>query len=436
MPDNTSNGYEHWSCKQREQEKYSLAEKDIRRWYQRDIDQITHSTGFRKLQQKSQLLSEKDPRSRSRMIHTIEVSRIATEISEKLNVSKELTEAICYAHDIATAPYGFIGNQYLHEKAKCNFSHEHAGALQLLKLTKKRINEDDEDLIESMEEVISGSTNLPMVNVKGSPFPLYVSKETYNSGSDEEIKYFVHHISPEIIDGVMNHGRDGVPNTIEGQIVQIADNIAYLSQDIEDLLSTKIITSRDFSQNSNKPLKYSINGIDTEKKWEDIDISPFSSLKDAFNKTRGRRVAALVNRFVQYNLHSLEEYNIKKRHSALLSKEIPILQIDDGMQAVIDFIWYYIESKYNDALIQTSNNIQRQKMEELWTILNDSRFINKNQSFKDFMKELSASSLFSSFSNEWKCAFFISHLSYTEVDLILDSFHERNFTFDLDIKEL
>ena len=99
-----SKNFSEWSCLEREKQHYSMANHDIRRWYQRDIDQITHSTCFRKLQRKSQLLSEKDPRSRSRLIHTIEVSRIAMEISEKLGLSKALTEAICLAHDIGTSP--------------------------------------------------------------------------------------------------------------------------------------------------------------------------------------------------------------------------------------------------------------------------------------------------------------------------------------------
>lgn len=426
-----------WSCLDREKEKYSLGEKDIRRWYQRDIDQITHSTAFRKLQQKSQLLSEKDPRSRSRMIHTIEVSRIATEISEKLNVSKELTEAICFAHDIATAPYGFVGNQYLIDKVKGDFTHEYAGALQLLRLSKKKVSEDDEDLINQIDNaMLENDTGMPRVNVKGSPFSLYASKETYISEGEEEVTYYIHHISPEIIDGVMNHGNRGVPNTIEGQIVQIADNIAYLSQDIEDLLSTKIISEQEFKRYANnKAIKYKDHGVDKELLWSEIN-EELGDLKDTFNKSRGRRVAALVNRFVEYNLRFIIDYSVDKRHSELLEKEIPILKIDEDMQVVINFIWSYIESKYNDPLIQTSNNIQRQKMEELWTILNDKRFIEKNQSYKNFMKELSASSIFKSFSDDWKRAFFISHLSYTEVDLILDSFHERNFTFDLDIKEI
>lgn len=247
--------FEKWSCKDREKERYRLGDSDIRRWYQRDIDQITHSTGFRKLQYKSQLLSEKDPRSRSRMIHTIEVSRIATEICEKLNVSKELSEAISYAHDIATAPYGHIGNTYLSSKVGRHFSHEQSGALQLMNLSKKRVDIDEVTAL--IEENINKKGSKAAMKVEGCPFKLFVSRNTYKRSAREQVtEYYIHHISPEIIDGVVCHGEGCRAGTLEGQIVQMADNIAYLSQDIEDLLSTKIINSIDFTKYSAKKLKY------------------------------------------------------------------------------------------------------------------------------------------------------------------------------------
>lgn len=240
--------FSEWGCKEREKEIYTLGNSDIRRWYQRDIDQITHSTCFRKLQRKSQLLSEKDPRSRSRMIHTIEVSRIAMEISEKLGLSKELTEAICLAHDIGTSPYGYIGNSFLEEHAKEPFSHEKAGAYMLLGISQK--NTEDEKLTSEIEEKVDESTKEFSVQVDIDAFPkkLYASKIEEN----EEPQYFLHHISPEIIDGVLNHGNSGQPNTLEGQVVKFADNIAYLSQDIEDLISTHLIQKTKYSQHSAK----------------------------------------------------------------------------------------------------------------------------------------------------------------------------------------
>lgn len=237
------NNFSEWSCKEREHEGYSLGSHDIRRWYQRDIDQITHSTCFRKLQRKSQLLSEKDPRSRSRLIHTIEVSRIAMEISEKLGLSKELTEAICLAHDIGTSPYGYIGNSFLKGRAKSDFSHEMAGAYMLLKVSQKSSEEYDAEIESLIEE--AGFRGIAQISIPVFPYSLYVSKI---SDGKSDPQYYLHHISPEIVDGVLNHGDSGQPSTLEGQVVRFADNIAYLSQDIEDLITTKIVSKTAFTK--------------------------------------------------------------------------------------------------------------------------------------------------------------------------------------------
>lgn len=435
--DNKNNiNFKGWSCLNREKRAYSLGNSDIRRWYQRDIDQITHSTCFRKLQRKSQLLSEKDPRSRSRLIHTIEVSRIAMEISEKLGLSKELTEAICLAHDIGTSSYGYIGNDFLMEHAKQDFSHEMAGALMLLMISEKAT--DDEEYTNEIEALVEDANFSGKAEIKIPTFPnrLYVSRDIYRKKPGVKnpcVKYYTHHISPEIIDGVFNHGEVGVPNTLEGQVVRFADNIAYLSQDIEDLFTTDILEPRIYTKHASE--NTSLKLCKQSMSWRDIDSDEMPSLKDAFNENRGRRIAAFVSRFVAYNLKQLSSSKLKTRSSEILQKEIPILECDQGMQFVINYIWKFIERNYSHPLIQTSNAIQKKKMEQLWEIISNGRsgFPDKNPSYLKFMEKANSCSLFKKCGSEWKIAFFISHLSWFDVDLILDSYHERNNTFELDI---
>ena len=313
--------FDDWSCKARENRSFPLDENEIRRWYQKDIDQITHSIGFRKMQRKSQLLSEKDPRSRSRMIHTIEVSRIATEISEQLHLSKELTEAICLSHDIGTSPYGFIGNSFLSEKTSSKFSHETVGSIILLMLSKKPVDlhvdrvKIENLLTEINNEKEKGNSKakrslFPSLSFKGLDFPLYVSKKSTNDENDKpKNEYYMHTMSPEIIDGVLNHGASGKPQTLEGQVVQFADNIAYLSQDIEDLLTTNIIDETAFtkiSQQNGTLCCITKNGKEFRRSWDYIDKQLDSvSLRDVFSESRGKRIAVLVKRFVEYNLRQL-----------------------------------------------------------------------------------------------------------------------------------
>lgn len=447
--------FQPWSCVSRESAQYKLgAPTDRRRWYQRDIDQITHSTGFRKLQRKSQLLSEKDSRSRSRMIHTIEVSRIATEISGELKLSKELTEAICLAHDIGTSPYGYIGNNFLQNKIEksgdptsCKFSHELVGAYMLLYLSQKNANEP---YIDTVRSAINKKSRLPedipgVVRVKirphnatknGKHFPQFLYASKKGDGTSDDL--LIHEISPEIIDGVYNHGEHGVPGTLEGQVVRFADNIAYLSQDIEDLIVTNIITEAEIGAflNEDEPLSYDGHTMS----WHEIHSDDsLGKLSDAFSSTRGRRIAAFVNRYVRYNLKRVEENKLDFQDSHVILDEngkamkIPVLKCDPGMQFIIDFLWDFISQKYKSTLIQTSNAIQLTKMQQLWEILGDDKFNRDNQTYRDFLQSSKQRGLYEGYSDTWRRAFFISHLSWQEVDMILDSYHERNNTFALDI---
>lgn len=436
----TNDDFSEWGCRDREKINYELGDDDIRRWYQRDIDQITHSTGFRKLQRKSQLLSEKDPRSRSRLIHTIEVSRIATEISEELGLSKELTEAICLAHDIGTSPYGYVGNSFLTEKVGETFSHEIVGSLIILWLSKKEITQSSIKNKVAVK-ISTASSSYPTIKLNSSRFDLNVSQSTFTDEKGRtQYKFYSHHIAPEILDGILNHGDKGKPNTLEGQVVRFADNIAYLSQDIEDIITTQIINPMDFtiiSAETNE-LSYTrkINGSieNVSMSWEEIDYDKsLISLKDAFSASRGKRIATFIKRFVGYNKQQLKCKGLIEENSSILKMNIPQLQCDPGLQFVIDYIWSFIEKQYCQPIIATSNKIQKIKMEQLWTILHTDDFKNNNNCYKKFISEIGNNSLFQQDSDEWRVAYFISNLSWQEVDLILDSYHERNYTFDLDL---
>ena len=168
--------------------------------------------------------------------------------------------------------------------------------------------------------------------------------------------------------------------------------------------------------------------------WNTIDQDgDILSLKDAFSETRGKRIAAFVGRFVDYNLRQLQRGELDYRQSSILNKEIPVLKCDEGMQFVIDYIWNFIEQNYEMPLIRTSNCLQLEKMKQLWEIISSKDFTSKNTSFKNFIELISCNSLYQKYEIEWQKAFFISHLSWFDVDLIIDSYHERNNTFELDI---
>lgn len=160
---------------------------EVRTAFQRDIDRIVQSKAFRRLKHKTQvfLLPEGD-HYRTRMTHTYEVSRIARTIARGLQLNEDLTEAIALGHDLGHTPFGHAGEFVLQELMEGRFSHNSHSVRMVTRLE-----------------------------------PL--------------------NLSLEVINGILCHTGSVKADTLEGQIVAVADRIAYINHDIQDALRARIL---------------------------------------------------------------------------------------------------------------------------------------------------------------------------------------------------
>ena len=163
--------------------------------FQRDIDRIVHSKAFRRLKHKTQVFLEPEgDHYRTRMTHTIEVSRIARTIARGLRLNEDLAEAAAYGHDLGHTPFGHAGERVLAEIMPGGFAHNQ----QSLRVV-DRLEKDGEGL------------NL-----------------TY-----------------EVRRGILCHTGPDRAETLEGQLLRLADKIAYINHDIDDAIRGKIIYPMD-----------------------------------------------------------------------------------------------------------------------------------------------------------------------------------------------
>ncbi|BDU49507.1 deoxyguanosinetriphosphate triphosphohydrolase [Haliovirga abyssi] len=176
-------------CKGREKEE-ELCE--IRTIYQQDRDRIIHSKSFRRLKHKTQVFisAYAGDHYRTRLTHTLEVSQIARTIARGLRLNEDLTEAIALGHDLGHTPFGHSGESILNKLASFGFKH----------------NEQSLRVVEKLER-------------KGKGLNL----------------------SFEVRNGILNHTGDITPQTLEGQIVKIADRMAYINHDIDDAIRAKLL---------------------------------------------------------------------------------------------------------------------------------------------------------------------------------------------------
>jgi dGTPase len=169
-------------------------ECDIRTCFQRDRDRIVHTKSFRRLIHKTQVfLSPEGDHYRTRLTHTLEVSQISRTIARALSLNEDLTEAIALGHDLGHTPFGHIGEEALTE---CNLLSQPF-----------RHNQQSLRVVDCLER---GGLGL--------------------------------NLTLEVRDGILNHTGENLPFTLEGQIVRIADRIAYINHDIDDAIRGQIIS--------------------------------------------------------------------------------------------------------------------------------------------------------------------------------------------------
>lgn len=396
-------------------------ENSSRRWYQHDIDTIVYSDPFRKMQRKSQLLSIYDPVSRSRLIHTFEVVRIAKEISEKLSLNTELTEAIALAHDFGNVAYGKQADKFLQKKTSRRFKHEEVSALMLKVCASRPIPDKYRELAQKAISKNKNTTHLISI-------PEFPKKLEVYQGKDDI--YYVC-ISLEVLDGVRKHGTKLCSHTLEGQVVNYADNIAYLIQDINDFEISGI-----FNTSTKKRYERCLDHLAKS------DVNTDFPIKNIVGTSTSIRTATLIERFVLHNKKALEDGTLPLIKSTIFSEKIPELQIEPIVTEAINLCWEFKEEFYKHKLIKISNITSASKMEQLWDILEkESAFTENNKSYNNFMKALS-SPIFESYRREkkfknaksweqWKKAYFVAHLTCDEIDLIIKSFLERDYEFHL-----
>src|SRR6186713_1299804 len=181
-------------------------EDPIRPAFQRDRDRIIHSKAFRRLKHKTQVFfAPAGDHYRTRLTHTLEVSQIARTISKVLRLHEELTEAIALGHDLGHTPFGHAGERVLDSLMPGGFRHYE----QSLRIV---------DVLE-------------------------------NDGRGLNLTW-------EVRDGIGRHskGKDGSPvgvepskraATLEGQVMRVADLIAYVNHDIDDAVRAGVLRDAD-----------------------------------------------------------------------------------------------------------------------------------------------------------------------------------------------
>ena len=168
---------------------------NIRTCFQRDVDRITYCKSFRRLKHKTQVfLQPEGDHYRTRLTHTLEVTRIARTLSRALYLNEDLTEAIGLGHDLGHTPFGHAGERALNELLPGGFRHY----------------EQSLRVVDRLEK----------------------------SGRGLNLCY-------ETRMGILHHTNGSPDDTMEATAVRLSDQIAYVNHDVDDAMRAGIITEAD-----------------------------------------------------------------------------------------------------------------------------------------------------------------------------------------------
>ena len=185
----------------------------LRTAFQRDRDRILHSKAFRRLKHKTQVfIAPTGDHVVTRLTHTLETAQVARTISRALNLNEDLTEAMALGHDLGHTPFGHAGETALAELLPEGFRH----------------NEQSLRVVEKLER---GGQGL--------------------------------NLTWEVREGILKHSKVkgdimaegwGTASTLEGQILKLADSVAYLNHDIADAIRAGLLTEDDLPASSREVL--------------------------------------------------------------------------------------------------------------------------------------------------------------------------------------
>ena len=169
-------------------------EDEVRTCFQRDVDRVTHSKAFRRVRHKTQVfLRPEGDHYRTRLTHTLEVARIARTIARALALNEDLTEAISLGHDLGHTPFGHAGERALRDLT--GSFHHYEQSLRV---------------VDKLEKDGRG---------------LNLCQETRM--------------------GILNHTTGQPRDTLEADVVRLADHIAYLNHDLDDAQRAGIVRPED-----------------------------------------------------------------------------------------------------------------------------------------------------------------------------------------------
>lgn len=303
--------------------KYKEPEHKYRSPYQRDRDRIIHSIAFRRLEYKTQVfVNHEGDDYRTRLTHSLEVAQIARTIAKALKLNEELTEALSLAHDLGHTPFGHAGEEILNALMKGHGGFNHN--LHTLKI---------------VDELEERYPDFPGLNL------MWETREGIVKHTTEYDKAM---IPKELEPNLMP--------TLEAQIVDIADEIAYDNHDLDDGLTSGLIQEKD------------LEAVPLWKATKDEVEEKYTKIQDPIRRYQiiRRLISLLVDDAIGESQKKLETNHIEGL-SDVRDSAIRLIDFSDGLKKKRLPLRKFLKSElYNHYRVNRMSDKARRFIKEIF----------------------------------------------------------------------
>ena len=295
--------------------------------FQRDRDRVIHARAFRRLAGKTQVFTHRfSDHFRHRLTHTIEVTQIARTVAAALDLNEDLAETLALVHDIGHPPFGHAGEQALDRQLRAYglyFDHN-LHALRIVEHFEQRY-------------VDFRGLNLTLAVREG----IIKHSHDYSAAEYPELQPYFLDLQPPL----------------EAQIIDLADEIAYLTADIDDGIEAEILSLEDLCRNV--PL---FEGFYQQLESSHPGVAP----KLLFNESLKRMLNALVNDLVLTTHRRVQESGIASLEGVRRSRHRLVQHSAEMEQRRREAKQYLFEQLYHAEDLDRSHELAEETITGLF----------------------------------------------------------------------
>lgn len=293
--------------------------------FQRDRDRIVHSTAFRRLEYKTQVfINHEGDLFRTRLTHSLEVAQIGRTCARLLGLDEDLAETIALAHDLGHTPFGHVGQDALNECMKAHGGFEHN--LQSLRV------------VDELEQKYADFEGLNLTFEAREGILKHCALKNAEKLGDVGVRFLT-----------------GKQPSLEAQITNLADEIAYINHDVDDGLRSGLITLEQ------------LGGVELFARHQHLTqgLYPGLSGRRLINETVRRMINTLVMDLVEQTRRHIDEHRPDSidavREAPPLAAFSPLVRLES-----LELKRFLFQNLYRHYRVERMSNKARRLIRELF----------------------------------------------------------------------